>query len=380
MLPGQQPKHEYQHGNIQFMSRDLISLFLPSLDGGGAEKVMLRLASEFAKRGLRCDIVIAINQGRLLSAVPTGVRLVTLNKRKTSSAIPALVSYMRREKPSVVMATIFAANIVAIVAKLLSFRNTKLIIREAAPTNLDVVANSCWRTWINRMAAKVLYRHASASIAVSWEVASVLMEMRLVQPSSIHVIPNPVPLPDKCEGLNTPKESNLILACGRLEPQKDHATLLRAVAKLSERRPDCRLIILGEGSQRKPLEQQAHALGLRERVTFAGYVDDPAPYMSRAAALVHTARFEGFSSVLLEALAYRCPIVATDCQGVRTALDNGLFGAIVPLNNEERLTQAMEDVLSGKLTFPDPGKHLAKFDLQSVANRYLSVLLPEERR
>lgn len=362
------------------MSHDLISLFLPSLDGGGAEKVMLRLAGEFARRGLRCDIVIAINQGRLLSAVPSGVRLVILDKKKTSRAIPALASYIRREKPSVIMATIFSANIAAIIARLLSFRSTKLVIREAAPTDLDIAAVSRWKTWANRSAAKLLYRHASASIAVSREVASVLMDMSLVRRSSIHIIPNPVHLPDRSEDSNTPREEGLILACGRLEPQKDHAALLRAVAKLGERRPDIRLIILGEGTQREALERQAQALGLSERVTFVGYVDEPGPYMSKAAVLVHTARFEGFSSVLLEALAYRCPVVATDCQGVRTALDDGLFGAIVPLDDEERLTRAIEDVLSGRMTFPDPGQHLIKFDLRSIADRYLSILLPEEPR
>jgi glycosyltransferase involved in cell wall biosynthesis len=350
------------------------------LDGGGAEKVILKLAGEFVRRDLRCDIVIAINQGRLLSAIPAGVRLVTLDKKKTSSAILALASYIRREKPSAMMATIFSANITAIIAKLISFRSTTLVIREAAPTDLDIATASRWKTWANRIAAQILYRRASASIAVSREVASVLMDMKLVRPSAIHIIPNPVLLPDKPEDSDLPRERGLILACGRLEPQKDHASLLRAVAKLSKRCPDSRLIILGEGTQKESLEQLACELGLSDRVTFAGYVDNPAPYMAKAAVLVHTARFEGFSSVLLEALAQRCPIVATDCQGVRAALGDGAFGTIVPLDDEDRLVDAVEDVLSKRTTFPDPGQHLIKFDLQSIVDRYLSILLPEKSR
>jgi glycosyltransferase involved in cell wall biosynthesis len=355
----------------------LISIFLPSLDGGGAEKIMLLLAKKFVERGYRCQIVIAITKGKLLDAVPSGVGLVKLGERKTILSSLKLARYLRREKPSALLATVFTANLTALLANLLAGNQTRTVIVEASPTDHDVVASSGFRTWINVRAAKALYRHAAASIAISEGVRKVLLDMRLIDEKRIHVIYNPVPLPPLAQNrrlIGVPT----ILACGRLEPQKDYETLLRVFARVRSK-IHARLLILGEGSLESSLKRQAAELGITDAVRFAGFVADPGLHMNEAAVFVHTARYEGFGVVLLEALARRCPIIATDCPGgIRTVLDNGTFGALVPLDDDEALSQAIVSVLNGSLTFPDPKKHLEKFDPDVIADHYLSVLFPND--
>jgi glycosyltransferase involved in cell wall biosynthesis len=355
-----------------------IAIFLPSLSGGGAEKVMLALAESFISHNLDCDIVIAISEGEFIDSIPYGVRLVKLNKRKTTAAIFALARYLRRERPAVLLSTVFTANVTALLAGIISFSGIRLVTCEASPTDWDVLASSWWRTLSNKLVTRILYRHADATIAVSNGVRDSLLRDRLVTPSRIHVIPNPVPamVPPAVRVRNSTIPT--VLSCGRLEPQKDHATLLRAFGLL-RKRMDARLLVLGAGSLRESLEELARNLGVASDVFFAGFDPSPYVYMRDAAVFVHTARYEGFGVVLLEALACGCPVIATDCPGgIRDVLANGRYGALIPVGDDAALAEAMESVLTGKLTFPDPKEHLKKFELGTIADAYITLLLPRQ--
>lgn len=356
------------------MSTD-IAIFLPSLDGGGAEKVMLALASQFAARGHRCDLVIAISKGQLLHSVPEGVRLVELGQRKTINAALPLARYLGKEKPRTLLATVFSANIAALLASLLTFSRTRIVTCEASPTDWDVQAKTRLGTLLNKVAAKALYGRADATIAISEAVRDSALPY-VGRSSTICVIPNP--LPQASSPSNHPRRpcnKPLVLACGRLEPQKDYPTMLRAFALL-RKEIDAKLVILGEGALHASLERQAAQLSISENVKFEGFVPNPCSYMQQATVFLHTARYEGFGVVLLEALACGCAVVATDSPGgVRDVLANGAFGALVPVGDERGLADAMSDVLMGRLKFRDPAQHLEQYRLDVIADRYLEVLL-----
>lgn len=354
-----------------------LCIFLPSLDGGGAEKVMLALAGRFVARGIRCDLVIAMNKGRLLDQVPPGVRLVPLGKSKTIKATFALASYLRRERPQALLSTIFPANSTALLARLLASRACRIVLREANQTEFDVASDNTARAHLNRLVLTWLYRRADAVVAVAENVGHGLIEARLVDKSRLHVIRNPAPAPRPPQAPDAASGARpLIVACGRLEPQKDHATLLRAFAKVRAR-VAAALLILGEGSLLPELQNQARELGIDESVTFAGYTHDPQDQMRKANLFVHPSRFEGMSNVLIEALACGCPIVATDCPGgTREVLADGKYGSLVPVGDETALADAMLRVLLGEVTFPDASEYLRQFNIEHVADAYLSVLFP----
>lgn len=353
-----------------------IAIFLPSLGGGGAEKVMLALAGSFVARDLDCDIVIAISEGELLDSIPHGVRLVELHKRKTTAATFALARYLRRERPTALLSTVFTANITALLAGIISFSGIRLVTCEASPTDWDVIASSWWRTLLNKLVAHILYRYADATIAVSNGVRDSLLRERLVSPNRVHVVPNPVPAGAPSKRSRRNSTIPMVLSCGRLEPQKDHATLLRAFGQL-RRRMNAHLSILGAGALRESLEELARSLGIASDVFFAGFVPTPYDYMRDAAVFVHTARYEGFGVVLLEALACGCPVITTDCPGgIRDVIADGRYGALIPVGDDTALAEAMEAVLRGRLTFPDPTEHLQKFQLDVIADAYITLLLP----
>lgn len=355
-----------------------LAIFLPSLGGGGAEKVMLALAGEFINMGVRCDIVIAIREGQLLSSVPQGVRLISLDKNKTVSATMALVGYLRKERPDTLLATVFTASITALLASRFT-PGIRVVLREASLPSIDVVKKSWLRTLLNRLAAQVLYPYADSSIVLASRLQQDILQMRLLPKEKIHVIPNPLTGVADVTRLEK-DELPQIVACGRLEEQKDVATLITAFSLL---RKTCaaHLTILGEGSLRASLEAQATSLGLSQHITFAGFVKDPFQYLRRSDVFVHTAIYEGFSNVLLEALACGCSVVATDCpSGVREILDNGRYGALVPMRDPGAIAEAVAAVLGGGLAFPSPDAHLKSFDVAMIAQRYVSVLFPNKNR
>lgn len=355
-----------------------IAIFLPSLDGGGAERVMLALAERFIAQGFSCDIVLAITRGQFINFVPIGARLIKLNKQKPISASFALARYLRRVRPSVLLSTVFNANITALIASLISLTQTRVIICEANPIDLDTKSCTWLKTITNRIAARILYGHANEIIAVSAGVRSSLSRLKLSPAERIHVIPNPAPpliftQPNRLNIRGKP----VVLACGRLEFQKDYPTLLRGFARLRERL-DAKLVILGEGSLRSSLQDFAKELHIENDVLLRGFDPDPYSLMRTASVFAHTARYEGFGVVLLEALASGCPIVATDCPGgVREVLADGKFGALVPVGDHERLAEMMESVLTGKLSFPDPNHHLQKFHMDVISDKYLKILFPQ---
>ena len=118
-----------------------LALYLPSLRGGGAERVMLNLARGFSEKGLKTDLVLAKAEGPLLVKVPLNVRVVDLGKKRVLRSLPGLASYLRRERPIAILSAMDHANVVAIWANQLSGLNTRIVIGIHSTMSL-VIKNS----------------------------------------------------------------------------------------------------------------------------------------------------------------------------------------------------------------------------------------------
>jgi glycosyltransferase involved in cell wall biosynthesis len=131
-----------------------------------------------------------------------------------------------------------------------------------------------------------------------------------------------------------------------LVPHKDHETLLRAAALVLQERGDARLVILGEGPERPPLETLAGSLGIRESVRFAGWRPDIAACLKSFDLLAHSSWGEGMGSVLLEAMACGLPIAASSAGGIPEVVEDGRTGLLVPPRDPRRLADAILRTLS----------------------------------
>jgi glycosyltransferase involved in cell wall biosynthesis len=359
-----------------------IALFLPSLRGGGAEKVMVNLALGFVEQGLKVDLVLAKAEGPYLSRVPEEVRVVDLGARRVLYSLPGLVRYLRRERPQAMLSALNYANIVAIWAKLLARVQTHLVVSERNTLSCSTQNASSVRVKLLPLLIKIFYPYADAVVAVSHGVAEDLITMTGLPMEKVKVIYNPVITPELFvkaeEPLDhpwfRPGEPPVVLGVGRLTKQKDFPTLIRAFALVRKERP-ARLMILGEGEERPKLETLARELGIEEDFVLPGFVENPYKYMKRASAFVLSSRWEGLPAVLIEALALGVPVISTNCpSGPAEILEHGKWGCLVPVGEPHLLARAILEILQNDVRIPSHKTAWERFSKENAVIAYLQVL------
>jgi len=354
-----------------------VALFLPSLGGGGAERVMVNLARGFAARGLDVDLVLVRAEGPYLADVPDAVRVIRLNGSRVILSLPALVRYLRRERPAVLLSTLNTANVIAACAGWLAGTGTKTFVRQAVPLSHEDGP----RAWVTSWLIRYSYPLAASVIAVSEGVRLDLSKEIGLSLDRIRVVPNPVVTPDllvkAAEPIDhpwfAPGAPPVILGVGRLSGEKDFPTLVRAFADLRRRR-ELRLMILGEGAQRPRLERLVRDLGIEDDVALPGFVANPFSYIKRASLVVLSSTYEGMPAVLIQALACGTPVVSTDCDsGPREILENGRLGVLVPVGDSIALAEAMARTLDVPPTSLPPGA-LGRYTDGAAVDAYLRAL------
>ena len=363
-------------------AKQRVAIFTANMDGGGAERAMLKLAGGIADHGYDVDLVLSRAEGHYLREVPDSVRIVDLHFRRVLSSIPGLVRYLRRERPNAMLASMNYVNIVGIWARTLARVDTRLIVNEQNALSLETAHSPRRRHRLMPRLIKRFYPWADGVTSVARGTADDLVSAAGVAPNLIEVVHNPIvttelralvaePLDHPWFG---PAQVPVVLGVGRLAPQKDFGTLIRAFARVTIRRP-CRLMILGDGPERDSLEALVAERGLTGAVDLPGWVPNPYPHMAGAGVFVLSSRWEGLPSVLIEALFCGVPVVATDClSGPREILEGGKYGALVPVGDEEALAAGIEAALSGALP-PPPAESWEPYEQETVVRRYLEVLV-----
>jgi glycosyltransferase involved in cell wall biosynthesis len=359
-----------------------LAFFTPSLGGGGAERVVVTLASHYAAQGHTVDLIASFHQEAYQSEVHPAVRTHYLHTRRRMLAAPRLAKVLREVRPAALLATV--NTFAAVLAQRLARTPTRVVLREATTPSIafQVKETSALKRMISETAMRWLYPRADAVVAVSKGVAQDLLNLMPQLEPKLTVIYNPVidaalyakadaPLEHPWFRANQPP---VILAAGRLVALKGYDTLLRAFARVRQETP-VRLVILGEGPERSNLERLAAELGVAADVDLPGFDPNPFRYMKRAGVFVLSSRYEGLPNVLIQAMACGCPVVSTDCpNGPAEILDGGRYGPLVPVDDVEALAYAMAQALAGKVA-PAPTEWLEQFRVEVVAEQYLRVML-----
>jgi len=359
-----------------------LALFIPSYAGGGGERVALFLARTLAEAGLRVDLVAACGRGELRDEPLPGVNQVDLNAVTEILAAPAWVRYLRRARPRCAMSMIHTANLSSGIGALL-VPEVPVIVNLRIALRCDPAAQWWFRARFGFGLERYLYKHAARVMGVSQGVADEAAEVFELPPDKVLSIPNPRQSrdasPEIAQDHERLFEKPVVLGVGRLAPQKDFATLLRAFADVATRR-DLHLVILGEGPERGSLEAQAEKLGISGSVFFPGFVKSPQAYMRRARVFALSSRNEGFPGALIEALESGTAIVSTDCPfGPREVLDGDRFGRLTPVGDAESFAAALD----AELKRPDAGAAarraeradwLQRFEPETITARYLELI------
>lgn len=344
------------------MSQRSIAIFTWGLDGGAFTNLPAALTKGFWNLGVRDLYVLYLFKGPAEDITfPEGVKLVPLGVERSMVSPIALAKFLRAVKPDVLISMPTIISIPAIMGWLLAGqRQTKFVIYQGDTLTSDIAIDHKHdlRMQVMPWLARLLYPTANGLTTVSQGVLDILKQDRIPIPRDrVAVIPNPVDVDDfLIRSQAAPehpwlqhKDQPVIVSLGRLVKRKNYPLLLQAIAKVRSHLK-VKLIILGEGPERKHLEEVIAKLDLQEYVSLPGHVANPWSHIAKADVFVMSSLDEAFCLALVEAMACGVPVISTDAigGGPRSILEDGKYGNLVPINDPEALATAIYKALTSK--------------------------------
>ena len=341
---------------------------------------MVELANGLCAEGLRTDLVVARDDGPWRRLLSRRVRLVTMSWRGAPIGLVKLVRYLHRERPDIMLANGRSSIILALVARRVV---PGLAVISRIPSNLKADSiNASLKNQLMKAVEARLLPHSDAIVTNSDGSSEDLIRSVPRAAPRVRTIHNPVVWPglaaEAAEPLQHPwfhdGGAPIILSVGRLVPHKDHATLIRAFVAIAKERAH-RLVVLGEGPERRNLHKLALELKIAHRVDFPGFHSNPFAFMAKSRLFVLSSTFEGMPNVLIQAMACGTPVVSTDCpSGPREVLEDGKWGELVPVGDAEKLAEAMKSCLDSPQA---PEKLIARahtFSAAASVQAYLRLM------
>jgi glycosyltransferase involved in cell wall biosynthesis len=354
-----------------------VCFVLPSLDVGGAERVVVNLANELHALGHRPRLLLTDRNGPLGLGLDRAVPWAALGRPRLRQALPGLLRELRRRAPDVVVTTHTHVNLALTAARPLLPSTTRLVIREPIHTPTPLAEASRWTRPLQRR----LYRHADLVIATSETMRS---DLEQHTGARVAHLPNPVDISrirSRAEDdLRTiPRHpGRLLVTVGRLAPQKAYPDLFRQFARSA--RPTDRLLVFGEGPERAALLRLIAELDLEERVGLEGVDARHFGHVAAADAFILASTHEGMPNAVLEALALGTPVIAVDGLAMLQELAGSLPEGAITLTPREALAQALRDVPARRVGgMPAPSLLPDRFAADVVAAHFASLLAPGRR-
>jgi GalNAc-alpha-(1->4)-GalNAc-alpha-(1->3)-diNAcBac-PP-undecaprenol alpha-1,4-N-acetyl-D-galactosaminyltransferase len=333
-----------------------IALVISSLNAGGAEHVLSDLANYWVSKGNTITIItLSSPETKPFYQLDPRITLIQLNKLQEESSflkriqgifkrILCLRKTVRALNPDIVVSFVDVMNIMT----LMSTRGLKLpvIISERIDPSFHILPKLY--TWL-----RLKFYPFSKRLIVQTESAAGYFPPTFKH--FITIIPNPVKKQKNIKK-QWSGEVKKIVTIGRLDPQKDHTTLIYALARISKDYPDITLTIYGEGGERNRLEQLINSLSLQEKVFLPGITRHVHEVLCDADLFVFPSRYEGFPNALCEAMAVGLPVIASDCSGNRDIIRDSFNGRLFPVGDVDVLTEIIRDLLNDG----EKRQHLAK--------------------
>lgn len=362
-----------------------IAIIIPTIQSGGAEKLVSTLSKKFNEL---YDLSIIVYDSRnpfyeyhgeiinlnIISGKNKFTRLINFFKK-----IYKIKKIKRKRKFDVVLSIMDGANIVNILSKenerVITSIHTMISKRKK---NID--------SWLFKNAARILYSKSDQLVVVSNAIKNELVQTYNINPEIITTIYNPIDEYSISEmakysiNANENKifESKIIINIGRLEEVKGQIHLIRVFSEIHHSIPNLKLVILGEGSLREKLILEAQERGIENKVHILGFKSNPFNLLKHSDVYVHTSYFEGFGNVLIEAMYVGLPVISVNCSGgpfeilsgnnykiIDDDVIYGEFGILTPelsikdlqinmlSKNEKKLKKSILDVLNSESLMND---------------------------
>jgi glycosyltransferase involved in cell wall biosynthesis len=348
--------------------------YVPSLAGGGAERLLAQLATALTRRGHEIVFAVDTDSPENAGFLDASVRQVRLGANHLGNIL-RLSRMLREFRPDVSLSALSGQNLKHMLAAMLAGRPSRAVqsyhgFFEGEPRLLSRVSY---------LTTPVSSRLMARTVCVSDTLREELLRRFNASADRTVRIYNGVPSLQEQDAAAPPGDETypIVLACGRLSQDKNHAFLLRAFAGVEH--PNARLVILGEGPQRGTIEAEIARLNLSDRVSLPGYVDLSAWY-ARASCFAMTSTRETFGLVLVEALAAGLPIVTTASGGPEEILANGRYGRIVPQGDERAFAAALDAALVDRGDATARRARAREFEMETCVEEYEKLFYEIARR
>jgi glycosyltransferase involved in cell wall biosynthesis len=364
--------------------RRTVCFVVPSLDGGGAERVAVSVLNALDPQRWDRSLYLFEPRGPYLADVSPSIRVESGRAASRVGRWREIRRFFRSRRPDLVVA--FLSYFSVLTAARAAGARSRIVFAVGTPVSAFLAdADYRWsRPWMRRMFATSMRRALSAAdliVATSSGVADDLVRTYGARSARVSVVPNPVDLEAIARSAEEPLDDAIaarwrrpvVVAAGRLAEAKNYPLLIAAFAKLRETVP-ASLFILGGGEQESALRDDIRARGLDAVVHLVGFQRNPWKFIARADVFALTSRYEGFGNVLVESMACGVPVVATSSPGTRDIVSDGVDGILVQRHDASEVAAAIARVLSdppfhARLAAAAKGKANA-YETRAVAGAY----------
>ncbi len=315
---------------------------------GGPEKQIVELSTELVHRGWKV-VIGSFREGRQSvelteTAAGRGLETFLIDTRSRFSplAVRQLIAWLRKHRVEILVTHGYKATAVGhLAARRMDVRHVPMArgyTREDRKVRLYETLD------------RAVLRRSTRVFCVSEAMREDIHRMGVTR-ERVTVIHNAIDCDGEIRPLDLRREfgfdadARVIVAAGRLSPEKGHADLVDAMGHVVRREPRARLVILGDGPRRSALEDQIARSDLGGRVVLGGFRRPILPMLAGADLVVNPSRMEGLPNVVLESMRVRTPVVATDVGGVRELIVSGETGWLTPAGSPESLASAMVEAL-----------------------------------
>ena len=320
--------------------RKKVMFLLPSVRGGGAERVMVNLLNTLDREKFDLSLALVSKVGPFLNDIPSDVKLHDLQALRVRNVFVPLIKLIWKTKPDVLVSTQGYLNIAVLLARFMMPRRLKIIVREGSIVSEKLPTirfTGLWKTLY-----RTLYKRADRVVCQSNYMLKDLYDNFETPLNKLVQIYNPVNIGDinkrAGEGSNPfhdhPQSFNIVTV-GRLSRVKRHDRMIESMPGLLKIKPNAKLWIVGTGELENELVMLRDRLHLQDYVFFAGFQNNPYIWMKNADLFLLTSDYEGLPNVVLEAVACNCSVIVTDHPG-------GTREIFELMEQEERIVQELE--------------------------------------
>lgn len=347
-------------------------IVINSLILAGAEVLVSELTPLLSKAGIDTSVLVLKKLDSPLERVIEQSGIPLLTTRPDSIYSPLQISHLRHllHDFDIVHTHLFPAQLWTVAA---GTRGGPVLITTEHNTE-----NNRRKRWLHPM-DRFIYSHFDHIVCNSQATRARLQEWVPEVKTEMSVIPNGISLQRLAQARPIPKKEligheglPLLISVARLQPQKDHATLLRALARIEQ---PAHLLLVGDGELKPALEKLAGDLGIRERVHFLGRRPDVPELLRSADLFVHSTHSDGFCIAALEAMAAGLPVVASRVPGLADVI--GEAGVLIPPQDPQALATAISSLLSSpkkSVALSQAGLRRAQdFTIERTASDYIDL-------